>query len=378
MKFLNEDYHYEFKLVSFKFDNEGNENDIKKYCEDVITVTLPLNIKKRYFYYLRNYAIGLFKGKISLRKRNYLDFSFSWKMQKEIDSLISNEKYDLVFVDDFSMVPYVSDKDQIKKVLTEINNTPEIFKKAYEIEDNFFKKIIMFLNYLNAVNYEKTYEKFDLCVTVTERVKKILYTKYHNINCAVVPFGVEVDSRYSGINEDFPNILFLGTMSSIFNEKSALYIYEKIYPLLRKDFSQLKFFIVGKGPSKKILRLGDNKSVIVTGFVKDIKYYISRASVVVLPIHGFGIKTRLLEVMSVGKSVVTNLEAVEGINVSPGKNIIVASSNVEFVEKILILLKNEDLRKEIGINAKKLMEEEYSWRSMAEKLNVECQKIIKK
>lgn len=377
LKYLNKDYNYEFKVVSFKFDDLGKEKDLKKYCKEIITIKLPLNLKKRYFSYLVNYIKSLFLGQISIKKSNYLDFSFSWKMQSEIDKLINNETFDLILVDDFSMIPYVSDKNQIIKVLAEVNSTPEIFKTNYQLENNIFKKTIGFLNYLNAINYEKNYEKFDLCVVATDKIKRILDSKGYNLNCAIIPFGVDINFEYSKLNEDFPSILFLGTLSSKFNQKSVLYIYEKIYPLLKKDFPKLKFFVVGKGPSKEIIKLGKDKSIIVTGYVKDIRSYISKASVVVLPIHGFGIKTRLLEVMSVGKPAVIYSNALEGINVIHNQNILVADNTEEFVEKITKLLNNEDLRKEIGKNAKKLMEEEYSWKSMADKLNQGCQRLIK-
>lgn len=377
MKHLNNEHNYEFKVISFKFDDVGDENDIKKYCKELITIKLSLNLKKRYFSYLFNYIKGLFIGKISPKKHNYFDLSFSWKMQLEIDKLLSNEKFDLIFVDDFSMIPYVSDKDQLVKVLAEVNSTPEIFKTNYKLENNIIKKIIAYLNFLNATNYEKNYEKFDLCITATERIKGILSSKSYNLNCAIIPFGVDVDHNYSECNEDFPSILFLGTMSSKFNQKSVLYIYEKIYPHLKKNFPTLKFFIIGKGPSEEIIRLGNDESIIVTGYVKDIKRHISTTSVVVLPIHGFGIKTRLLEVMSVGKPAVIYSKAIEGINVTPNKNVLIADNSNEFINRITELLNSEDLRKEISKNAKKLMEEEYSWQKMANKLDQECQTLIK-
>lgn len=375
IKYLKNDYNYEFKVISFKFGSSGNEKDLEPYCEDIITIELPLNLKKRYFSYFVNYVKCIFTGKISLKKSNYFDFSFSYKFQREVDKLINNEEFDLIFVDDFSMVPYVSDKDQIK-VLTEINNAPELFKTNYELETNIFKKIITILNYLNAKNYEKNYDKFELCIATTEKVVEILDSKPYNLNYAIIPFGVNINQEYLGLDEDFPSILFLGTMSSKFNQKSVLYIYKKIYPVLKKEFPTLKFFIVGKGPSKEIVKLDDGKSIIVTGYVKDIKGYISKASVIVLPIHGFGIKTRLLEVMSTGKPVVIYSKAIEGVNVSSNHDVLIADTTNDFIEEITKLLDNKDLRIKIGENAKKLMEKEYSWKSMADKLNQECQTLI--
>ena len=121
-----------------------------------------------------------------------------------------------------------------------------------------------------------------------------------------------------------------------------------------------------------------DNSVIITGYVEDTRPYLARASVIILPIHGFGIKTRLLEAMAMGKPVVISSAGIHGIDVTPEKDIIVADGPEEFAERVIKLLNDEALRKKIGTNARKLMEEKYSWEKMADTLNEVSQEVVTK
>lgn len=373
IKILSEKYQNNISVITFKFGNLVEEK--LQCCDNLITINLEESLQKRYINYIRNYLAGLVRGEISLKKRNILDFSFSWKMKNEIDNLIKKEQFDLVFVDNFNMVPYASDLD-LPKILLHIDNMPEVFNELLEIEQNYFKKLIIYLQYRTAINYEKDYEKFDACIVATENVKKILESKLSNLDVKIIPFGIDVSSEYFEIEEEFPSIVFFGTLSSVFNQQSVFKLYQNIYPLIKEQMPQIRFYIIGKNPSKEILELDKDTSVTVKGYVKDLKPYLLKASVITLPIHGHGIKTRLLEAMAIGKPVVISSVGIRGIDVTNGKNIIIADDSSEFAARVIELLNNKELREKIGINAKNLMEKNYSWEKMGESLNQLCNEIL--
>ena len=376
VKYLSKKYKHSITIVAFKFKDDPEEY-LREYCDEIVTIELPTSPQKRYPYYVINYLIGLLLTDISLRKRNILDVTFSWKMQRRIKELVKTKEFDIIFVDDPSMLSYVSNAS-LPKILTEAGNIPEVHREAYKIEKNIFKKLSRLLLYSIAKNYEKDYEKFDACITVTKQQKDILESHLPNLNISVIPFGINTDSKSEDFEQDFPSLLFLGSMNSIFNQRSILYFYKEIYPLIKENIPDVKLYIVGRNPSKEIIQLTRDKSVIVTGYVEDVRPYLARASVITLPIHGFGIKTRLLEAMVMGKPVVISSEGIHGIEVSPGENIIVADGSKEFAERVVELLNNEELREKIGTNARKLMEDKYSWKKMADMLNEVSQKVVNK
>ena len=362
-------------IAAFKY-KEDPEQYLKEYCDEVVTIDLQTSRKKRLIGCIVDYITGVLLRDISLRKRNILDVSFSWRMQRKINELLKTKVFDIIFVDDPCMLSYVSDAS-LPKILTEVGNIPEIHREAYKIEKNILKKLNRLLLYRVAKNYEKSYEKFDMCITVTEQQKDILESHLSNLNISVIPFGINTNLKLEDFERDLPSLLFLGTLSSVFNQQSVLYLYNEIYPLIKEKIPNIKLYIVGRDPSEEILKLTTDTSVIVTGYVKDISSYLARASVVTLPIHGYGIKTRLLEAMAMGKPVVISSAGIHGIAVTPEENIIIADDPKEFARRVIELLNDEALREKIGANARKLVEEEYSWEKMADMLNEVSQKVIK-
>jgi glycosyltransferase involved in cell wall biosynthesis len=375
VKHLSEKYGHNITIIAF-YQKDNPKQYLEKYCDEIMTVELPVQPEKRYMYYITNYMRGLMYGDISFQKKNIFDYNFSWEMQRKIKELLRTKDFDVIFVDDFSMVPYVSNVS-LPKILTEIGNIPEVHYEAYRIERNIFKKASRVLLYLIAKNHERSYKNFDAVIVTTEHVKDTLESHLSNLHIYIVPFGVDIDLRFENSKEDFPSLLFLGTLGSIFNQRAVLYLYYEIYPLIKKQIPDLKLYIVGKDPPETILKLAaDDSSVIITGYVKDIKPYLARSSIITLPIHGFGIKTRLLEAMAIGKPVIISSEGIRGIDASPEENIITADDPKEFAERVIELLHNEALRKKIGANARKLMEEKYSWEKMADMLNEISNKVI--
>ncbi|MFQ3675907.1 MAG: glycosyltransferase family 4 protein, partial [Endomicrobiia bacterium] len=123
-------------------------------------------------------------------------------------------------------------------------------------------------------------------------------------------------------------------------------------------------------PSHKLLKLAKKfKDVIVTGYVEDIRDYISIATVNVCPmISGSGIKNKILESMSMGiPSVITTI-AGEGMpEIKDYENVLISDDAQDFIQKIVMLIKDKNLYNKIVINGRKLIEERYNWRSVTER-----------
>jgi glycosyltransferase involved in cell wall biosynthesis len=108
----------------------------------------------------------------------------------------------------------------------------------------------------------------------------------------------------------------------------------------------------------------------VLGFVPDIRPIVQRGSVFIAPIRtGSGTKIKVLNAMAQAKPVVATTVAAEGIDVTPGENILIADDPEEFAKKVLYLLRNEEIAKKIGERARKLMEKKYNWDLIAENIH---------
>lgn len=380
VKFLSKKYNHNITLVAFKHmikeSRYIHDYDLKKYC-DVKTIDIPKNMDLSFETKLMYRIKNIFSSQ-NIFSKNPCFFNplYSPKMQREIRELVKTRKFDIVFVNFWAMLFNVLDI-KIPKIL-EVWAVSEGRHESYKLEKNFFSKMFWLLRYYMVKNCERKYRKFDACITVTSHDRGILKSHLPNLNISVIPYGIDTDYfKQILVEQDFPSLIFVGNMGSHYNTDRILYFYNKIYPLIRHKVANITLYIVGKNPSKEVLQLATDRSVIVTGYVEDIRPYIARASVVVLPIiGGFGIKTRILEAMAMGKPVVTTSIGIEGINVMPEENILLADNPKEFARRVIELLNDDSLRNRIGGNARKLMEGEYSWEKMADKLNEAFQKVV--
>ncbi len=178
----------------------------------------------------------------------------------------------------------------------------------------------------------------------------------------VVPNGVDLERirfrEYTGKEKD---IVFVGSMDWLPNEDGVLFFLREIWPIIQKARPDVRFIIVGKNPSERIKKFVSNK-VIVTGLVQDVLPYIYDSALEVVPLRiGGGSRLKILEAMSAGRAVVSTSIGCEGIACEDGRDILIADQPEKFAEKVLLLLDDLALRKEIARQGRRLVEEKYGW-----------------
>lgn len=118
-------------------------------------------------------------------------------------------------------------------------------------------------------------------------------------------------------------------------------------------------------------RIGDsfkNKSnVIFTGYVDDISPYFKVADIAINPmISGSGTNLKMLDYLASGIPVISTAFGARGLEVEDQENVLI--SNIEeFPKWINNLLENDKLCNKLKINGRKLVEEKYDWKKIAEK-----------
>ncbi len=169
------------------------------------------------------------------------------------------------------------------------------------------------------------------------------------------------------------NILFLGRIE----ERKGLIYLLKAFKILEKNFSNLRLIVVGEGPLKTDLQnwveKNKLKNVVFEGEVKEkhTPPYYKTCDIFVSPaIYGESFGIVLVEAMACGKSVVAfaNEGYKEVLEKGKGGRFLVKPKDYKtLAKKIEILIKNKELRKEMGewgrIEAKK-----YSWPKIADQV----------
>lgn len=300
---------------------------------------------------------------------NLLDYYYSPEMNKKIRYSLKKENYDLIYLTR-PMASYVLDLN-VPKIIQPYDAVYKWHEQIYESSKGF-KKIVYKILYLMTKYYENNvYNKFNTGFVVTDQDKELLKYLNPNLNLIVIPNGVNLDYfKPIGKEDDVPSLIYVSDMSGSPTTENVLHFYNDIFPLIKEKVPDVKLYLVGRNPAKEIEELSSDPSVLVTGYVEDVRPYLSKSWVFVAPmIMGTGIKNKVLEAMSMGKSVVSTKIGAQGIQAFPDKDLFVTDIDELFAEYVVNLLLDRTLRETMGNNARKVMEKKYSWIKISEKVN---------
>ena len=298
-----------------------------------------------------------------------------------IDSLVSNlipyamrltneKSFDLIQIEDVVIAPIVKHLPRnVSKIIFFHNLLTLQYENVYKTKRHIPNKILSYVEYFWIKRFEKKLIKeFDVAVVLTEIERQRAQSISPNTHIVQIP--LEIDPKEyapKDIPTEFPSVAFSGTMSYYPNHEAVIYFTKYIFPMILDKFPNTKFYVVGKNPGHKIMRLRSD-NVIVTGEVKTIQEFLLKSNVVVVPLlNGGGMRLKILEAFSLSKAVVSTLLGAEGIEYTDGKDILIADDPKIFADKVCCLLENVEKAKELGINARELVEKEYSVNAVWEK-----------
>jgi len=188
---------------------------------------------------------------------------------------------------------------------------------------------------------------------------------------AVFPVGVDTESRTPPASEPGgQGILFVGGFVHRPNVDGILWFARSVFPRILRVHPGATLTIVGGGPPESVRELGrSNGQIRVTGWVDDVTPFYHSARVVVAPLRfGSGIKTKVLEAMAFGRPVVTTTIGVEGIEISPGENILVQDSPDGFAEAVSLLLGHPEQARALGLAGRAVVERFYSKKAARQRI----------
>lgn len=155
-------------------------------------------------------------------------------------------------------------------------------------------------------------------------------------------------------------LVFTGAMDYEPNIEAVGWFAERVLPQLRTQHTELEFHIVGSRPAASVRALQRLPGVKVSGTVPDVRPYLQHAALVVAPLRmARGIQNKVLEAMSMRKTVVASPQALEGITAVHGAEVLCANGGAEFISLICRQLHTPDAS--IGVNARLRILSDYRW-----------------
>ncbi len=162
-------------------------------------------------------------------------------------------------------------------------------------------------------------------------------------------------------------IVFTGAMDYWANVDAVVWFAQQVFPLIRQQCAEARFYIVGSKPAKSVQQLAQaDAGVIVTGRVEDVRAYIAHADVVVAPLRiARGIQNKVLEAMAMAKPLVVTAAAMEGIQGDATTQVSVIDEPQGFAEQVLAYLRDPVPPL---LSNRQYVQAEFSWQHHGEQL----------
>jgi glycosyltransferase involved in cell wall biosynthesis len=357
-------------LVDPRENQEAPVRATEAYCRRVVTVPNP--------------SYGAAHGHKRIRQLASLGsaHSYEWLGHHEPPLRAALEQmahdYDVVHFELAPMAGYAThcglgDRNRPLLCLDEHNIEYDIARRTADADGGALRRAYSAIEWRKIRKEERyAWSHLDGCTVTSLRDQEMLLSDEPTARTAVVPNGVDLDFFRPSPElprHHPPTLLFFGAIDYYPNTDAVLFFLKDVLPGLAGRYADLKMSIVGRKPPKSIVdqRTAD---IEVTGVVDDIRPWLDRADVVVVPLRlGGGTRLKILEAMSMGKAVVSTTLGAEGLDVVPERDLLIADDAVAFAAQIARLLDDSALRRRIGAAARRVVTSRYSWKGAVENLS---------
>ncbi len=282
--------------------------------------------------------------------------------------------YDLIVCDEIVMSPYVWNIPGMEK-------TPRLvirhkidhlhYAEVATRRDWGFEKGLDWLEARRLRRFEEAeMPRFQAVVVCSESDRQVAAMQLagNGAPIEVIVNGADTTFFRPKRDEDaHPTILFMGTMNYYPNIDAVRYYVRTMHDALRAAIPDLQVLIVGHRPPPEIETLGNLTGITVTGSVPDVRPYMARSWIQIVPLRlGGGTRLKIVESMAAGLPVLSTSVGAQGIRATDGRDLMLADDPANFVRKAITLLNSSDLRSEIATTARTAVEANYSWQRLGQ------------
>ncbi|MEO6454284.1 MAG: glycosyltransferase family 4 protein [Ginsengibacter sp.] len=333
-------------------DKEDKLKSIRPLCNSIFTILLP---KWKSIF---NAGAGFF-SKEPFQVRYYT----SKKMSDQVNHLLQNNEYDVVIINLIRMAQYLPQGFKKPAILNMVD--PLIFNYERSLSWRpWYLRSILKLEIARLKSYEaEQVQRFSRIILIAQADIQDYKTLFKIDHLDLVSYGIDLDYFKSDIAvKRTPGMIVItGNMGYAPNEDGVVFFCKNVFPLIVKKNPAANLWLVGTNPSAKVKKLGNGKNIIITGYVDDIRYYLSRAMVSVCAIRlSVGTQTKVLEAMAMGTPVVTTSAGNHGIGGNSGTSLYVADTPAGIADGVVDLLKGNNWN-EVSESGRKFVNDKFRW-----------------
>lgn len=330
---------YEIYLGTFIDDRSDKQyvEALNPYCKQSFYVDLQPNFAK-----LKS-MVGLLTGEALS-----LPYYRNAALQEWVDRIIAEQGIERVLIFSSPMAQYVQDCPKLHFVADFVDVDSDKWRQ-YAVSKSWPASWI-YRREAEKLRLFETHiaQQADATIFVSEKEAE-LFKSFVPASADKIGFvnnGVDIDFFDPGLSyaSPFPNdikrIVFTGAMDYWANVDAVVWFVQQVFPLVKQQCKDARFYIVGSKPTASVLQLAEaDEAVIVTGRVDDVRSYVAHADVVVAPLRiARGIQNKVLEAMAMAKPVVVTSAAMEGIGGNAQIRVAIEDDPRRFAEQVLEFL----------------------------------------
>ncbi len=200
-------------------------------------------------------------------------------------------------------------------------------------------------------------------VVLTTPAEVAVYERFAGPGTAVaVANGVDLAAFRPAAPSSELSLVFVGALDYRPNVDGIVWFCSEVWPRLCQHRRDARLFVVGRRPVAAVRRLGRMPGVEVVGTVPDVRPWLARAAVAVVPLRiARGVQNKVLEALAMAKAVVASPLCLQGLAAEPGRHLLTASDPGEWEEAVLRLLDDGELRRRLGEAGRTFVEEHHRW-----------------
>jgi len=331
---------------------------LKRICKNIELVPRP---KKNLIERILHLALDPYPNSVL--------HNYSAQMRESINSIVA-KGIDVLHVEFTYMGQYINYIPNIKFV-TALNADELNFFSTRLYLDKHPWSFRYHLRYKKLRQYELNIcKKFDKIFTITGKEARLLSGNLHGIDIDLYPNTVDTNYFEDGFGrEERATLVFVGNFIHTPNADGILWFYRHIFPLVKKRIPDIKLLIVGAYPPGKVMELGRDEHVEVTGYVDDVRPYISRGTVFICPVRfGGGMRGKILEALAMGKPCVCTSIGAEGIDISGPEGLVTANTPANFSDEVISFLTKPQSRNLVAERAPSAVKSKYDERIVFSRL----------
>ncbi|MEO6060328.1 MAG: glycosyltransferase family 4 protein [Thermoflexales bacterium] len=315
-------------------------------------------------------------------------------------AIARNTGFDVIHSDQLSMAYYAlaaadASARRLRLVLDAHNAYFLIPQRMAAVTSNPVKRLYFRREAALFARYEAdTYRRFDHVLTVSDEdlghLRKLMsasksasrqpQSPAFNPQASTptftsIPICVEPSQAPIPRDPKARGILILGGMHWPPNADGAEWFAREVFPRIRAQAPAARLFIVGARPPRALRVLGDfigirhpdqagDAPIVVTGYVPDPSPFIEASTLMAVPLRsGGGMRVKIVEALNWGLPLVTTTVGGEGIDLTDGREALLADGAPGLAEAVLRVLGDAELAQRLADGGRTLVASRYDWRA---------------